>query len=498
MARPQFGPESYKGDLMNYFEQHVLQTRRRFLTSAASGAGVAALASLMRDEGLLAAESSAPAGFVDPLRPRAPHFPGKAKSCIFIFLAGGTSHLDLFDPKPKLNELDGKPIPESFTKGVRFSFIKLNESLLMGSRFKFQKYGQCGMEMSELLPKIGSCADDIALVRSMHHAAFDHAPGELEIITGKDTPGRPSFGAWLTYGLGSESQNLPGYVALINHRGPVARAMAWGNGYLPSVHQGVVFRNQGEPILNLQTPDSISPELHRAQLDAMRELNRLKSDKVRDPEIDARIAAYELAYRMQTAAPELIDIVSETKPTLEAYGVDRPGQKGVFSRNCLLARRLVERGVRVVSLFQRTWDQHRNLDGELRAQCDEVDQPIGALLQDLKQRGLLDSTLVVWGTEFGRTAITENAKPGPAAGRDHHPHAFSMWMAGGGVNGGQVIGKSDDLGWAVAEDGVHTHDFHATLLHLFGFDHKKLTYRHRGIDTRLTDVAGNVVEKLLA
>ncbi len=482
---------------MDAIEQHILQTRRRFLTSAASGAGVAALASLLRDDGLLGAEGSA-GGIIDPLRPRPSHFPGKAKSCIFIFLAGGTSHLDLYDPKPKLKELDGQPIPESFTKGVRFSFIKLNQSLLMGSRFNFRKFGQCGTEMCELLPHIGSCADDIALIRSMHHAAFDHAPGELEMITGKDSPGRPSFGAWLTYGLGSESQNLPGYVALINHRGPVARAMAWGNGYLPSVHQGVVFRNQGEPILNLQTPDDIPPELHRAQLDAMRELNRLKSLQVHDPEIEARIAAYELAYRMQTAAPELIDLASETKPTLEAYGVERGGQQGIFSRNCLLARRLVERGVRVVSLFQRTWDQHKDLEGGLRAQCAEVDQPIGALLKDLKQRGLLDSTLVVWGTEFGRTAITENAKPGPAAGRDHHPHAFSMWMAGGGIKGGQLIGQSDDLGWAVAEGGVHTHDFHATLLHLFGFDHKKLTYRHRGIDVRLTDVAGNVVEKLLA
>ena len=301
----------------------------------------------------------------------------------------------------------------------------------------------------------------------------------------------------LTYGLGSESQNLPAFVALINHRGPVARAMAWGNGYLPSVHQGVLFRNQGEAILNLETPAGIRPEWHRAQLDAVRRLNELKRQQVHDPEIEARIAAYELAYRMQSAAPELIDLTGESQATHETYGVQRDGQQGIFARNCLLARRLVERGVRVVSLFQRSWDQHKNLEGEIRTQCQEVDQPIGALLRDLKQRGMLDSTLVVWGTEFGRTAITENAQPGPDAGRDHHPHCFSMWMAGGGVKGGQVIGQSDEFGWHVAENGVHTHDFHATLLHLFGLDHKRLTYRHRGIDVRLTDVAGEVVEKLL-
>ena len=476
-------------------DEHVHQTRRRFFTSTAGGAGLAALAGMLRDDGLLAANSDVAA---NSLRPRAPHFPCRAQRCIFVFLAGGTSHLDLFDPKPKLKELDGQPIPESFLKGIRFSFVKPTQSKLMGSRFAFRRYGECGMELSELLPHIGTCADDIGLVRSMHHAAFDHAPGELEMITGHDQPGRPSFGAWLTYGLGSESQNLPAFVALMNHRGPVARAMAWGNGYLPSVHQGVLFRNQGEPILNLETPAGIRPEWHRAQLDAVRRLNRLKSQKVRDPEIETRIAAYELAFRMQTAAPELIDLAGETQETQENYGVNREGQQGIFARNCLLARRLVERGVRVVTLFQRTWDQHKNLEGEIRAQCLEVDQPIGALLADLKRRGMLDSTLVVWGTEFGRTAITENASPGPAAGRDHHPHCFSMWLAGGGVRGGHVIGRSDELGWHVAEDGVHTHDFHATLLHLFGLDHKRLTYRHRGLDVRLTDVAGNVVEKLLA
>jgi hypothetical protein len=475
------------------FADHVELKRRRFFTSAAGGgAGLAALAGLLDQDGCLAKDAT----ILNPLAAKAPHTFGRAKNCIFIFLAGGTSHLDLFDPKPKLQELDGQPIPDSFLKGVRFSFVKPGQSVLMGSRYGFRKYGDCGMEMSELLPHIGSCADDIGLIRSMHHAAFDHAPGELEMITGRDQPGRPSFGAWLTYGLGSESQNLPGFVALINHRGPVARAMAWGNGFLPSVHQGVLFRNQGEPILNLETPADIPPAAHRAQLEAIVKLNRLKSQQMRDPEIETRIAAYELAYRMQSTAPELIDVSGETPETLEDYGVNRADQQGVFAKNCLLARRMVERGVRVVSLFQRTWDHHKNLDGDLLAQCQEVDQPIGALIRDLKQRGLLDSTLVIWGTEFGRTAITENARSGREAGRDHHPHCFSLWMAGGGVKGGTIVGASDELGWHVAEDGVHTHDFHATLLHLFGLNHERLTYRHRGLDVRLTDVAGKVVDKL--
>ena len=486
---------------MDLLTQHVHETRRRFLTSAASGLGTIALASLLKEDGLLASESAVKAAandFTNPLRPRPGHFIGPAKSCIFIFLAGGTSHLELFDPKPELSRLDGQRIPESFLKGVRFSFLKPTESLLMGSRFKFRKYGDCGMELSELLPQIGSCADDVCLIRSLHHEAFDHAPGELEISTGKDLPGRPSVGAWLNYGLGSESQDLPGYVVLMNHRGPVARQMAWGSGFLPSVYQGVMFRNHGEPILNLQAPVEIPAAANRSQLDALRALNQLRQQHNHDPEVTARIAAYELAFRMQTAAPELIDLSCETKATQDEYGLNRPAQEGTFARNCLLARRLVERGVRCVSVFQRVWDQHKSLESELRTQCAEVDQPIGALLKDLKRRGLLDSTLVVWGTEFGRTPLTENAKPGPAAGRDHHPRGFSMWLAGGGVKGGQVIGATDELGWNAVQEPVHTNDFHATLLHLFGLDHKRLTYRFKGLDFRLTDVAGKIVERVFS
>lgn len=470
---------------------HVRRTRRSFLTSAASGLGAAATAALLQQDGVLAASA-------DALAPKASHFAPKARRCIFIFLAGGTSQIELFDPKPKLNAMSGQKLPESMTKGARFSFLNLQKSVLMGSRFGYKKYGRCGMEMSELLPHVGSCADDICLVRSMHHHAFDHAPGEVEMSTGVDIPGRPSMGAWLTYGLGSESRNLPGYVVLLEGRGPVARSMSWGSSFLPTMCGGVLFRNKGEPVLNLENPPGLSNALQRGDLDAVRQLNELRYQQTREPEIASRIAAYELAYRMQSAAPELIDLKSETKATRTAYGVDRGGESGVFATNCLLARRLAERGVRFVSVFQRRWDQHKDLDKELTNGCRAVDQPIGALLKDLKQRGMLDDTLVVWGTEFGRTPLTENAQPGPGAGRDHHPNAFSVWLAGGGVKGGTVYGETDDLSWQVAKDPVHVNDFHATLLHLFGLDHLKLTYRFKGLDYRLTDVAGKVVTKLLA
>jgi hypothetical protein len=468
-----------------------LHERRKFLTSSASGLGTAALATLLAGDGLLAVEPSSD----NPLAPRAPHFAPKAKNCIFIFLAGGTSQIELFDPKPALNKLDGQQIPQAFREGIRLGQTRW-DAPLMGSRTGFRKYGECGMELSELLPQIGSVADEIALVRSMHHEAFDHAPGELEIVTGKDLPGRPSIGAWLTYGLGSESANLPGYVVMINHRGPKARALTWGSGFLPAMHQGMLLRNEGQPILNLRTPQGVSPELHRAQLDAIAELNALKQQSTGDEQIAARIASYELAFRMQTAAPELVDLADESPATLKAYGVERGGEEGSFSRNLLLARRLVERGVRYVTLMQANWDHHDRLAADLPLRCREVDQPIAALIRDLKQRGLLDSTLVVWGTEFGRTAITQGEWN--AAGRDHHPHAFSLWLAGGGVRGGQVLGATDELAWRVTENPVHTNDFHATLLYLFGLDHKRLTYRFQGLDLRLTDVGGHIVKQLLA
>ena len=462
----------------------MMLSRRHFLTSTASGLGLAALASLLRDDGLLAAPPGA-----DPLRPRPGHFPARAKRCIFIFLIGGTSHIDLFDPKPDLAKLDGKPIPESFRQGIRLGQTSFRAPV-MACKFGFRRYGRCGMEMSELLPHIGSCADDIALVRSMHHEAFDHAPGELFTCTGKDMPGRPSIGSWLTYGLGSESRNLPGYVVLVNGRGPKSREYMWGNGFLPATYQGVLFRGDGSPILNLGNPADVPANLHRAQLDAIARLNRLEMERTQDPAIAARIAAYELAYRMQSAAPELIDLKGEPKAVQESYGA------GGFARSLLLSRRLVERGVRFVTVTHHEWDNHGGINRLLPSACRQVDQPIAALLKDLKRRGLLDDTLVVCGTEFGRTAITQGDGKDP--GRDHHPHGYSVWLAGGGVRGGQVIGSTDELGWRVAEDPVHLNDFHATLLYLFGLDHKKLTVRHQGLDLRLTDVGGHVVEKLLA
>jgi hypothetical protein len=483
------------------------QSRRGFLTSAGSGAGLLALASLFKDDGLLAAESS------DPLTPRAAHFAPKAKACICIYLEGAPSQIDLFDPKPKLNELHGQKLPDSLLGKVRFAFIQKDGARLLGSPRKFARHGRCGMELSDFLPHLATCADDIALVRSLHTEAFNHHPGQLMMNCGVPTFGRPSMGSWLTYGLGSASKNLPGYVVLTAGRGTSGGATSWGSGFLPTTYAGVLFRGQGEPVLNLHNPPGLTDAMQARTVAALRELNGQRYRHLGDPEITSRIAAYELAFRMQSAAPELIDLSRESKATLEAYGVGRPdspieggavrgggpGQYHAFAANCLLARRLVERGVRFVNLYHASWDHHNNLDKELAHNCGMADQPVAALLKDLKQRGLLDSTLVIWMSEFGRTPLGEN-RPGFATvnGRDHHPFAFTIWMAGGGVKGGQVIGKTDDIGWNVVEDPVHVNDLHATILHLFGLDHLKLTYRFQGRDFRLTDVGGKVVTKLLA
>jgi len=480
-------------------------SRRRFLTSAASGLGHVALLSLLQRE--LRGDTSLDAR---PLALRAPMAEPTAKACIFIYPEGAPSQMDLWDPKPKLNDLHGRPLPESMTKNVRFAFIQKESAVLMGSPRKFQKHGECGMDFSDLLPNLATCADDIALIRSMHTDAFNHHPGQLLMNSGSMQFGRPSIGAWLGYGLGSPSQNLPGYVVLTSGRGTSGGASNWSSGFLPSTYQGVLFRNQGEPVLHLNRPPGVSENLERGGLDALRRLNELHRDDVEDPEIDGRIASYELAFRMQSAAPELIDLSGETQATLDAYGVNRPdlpgnfrgGGKGVmksFSTNCLLARRLVERGVRFVNIFHASWDHHSNLDKELAFNCQIADQPVAALLKDLKQRGLLDSTLVVWASEFGRTPLAEN-RPGRElnTGRDHHPFAFTIWMAGGGLKGGLIYGESDEIGWGIARDPVHVHDFHATLLHLFGIDHERLTYRFQGRDFRLTDVEGRVMTPWLA
>ena len=496
------------------FDQDHLadQTRRSFLTSSASGVGAAALASLLSDEGLLdSAEGSSGAAAVDPLAPRATLHDGPAKSCIFIFMAGAPSHLDLFDPKPKLNELHGKPLPESILKDVRFAFIKKETATLLGSNRTFTKHGESGMEFSEFLPNIATCADDLLMVRSLHSEQFNHHPGQLLMQCGRGTFGLPTMGSWLTYGLGSESKNLPGYVVLNSGRGSSGGATLWQSGFLPSVYAGVLFRNQGEPVLNLSNPNGLPPELQRKGLDVLRNVNAGRLEQLGDPEIASRIASYELAFRMQTSAPELIDLSSESKSTLESYGVDRTeepkgggrGQSGStresFSRNCLLARRMVERGVRFVNIIYASWDHHSNLDKELAYNAEVVDQPIAALIKDLKQRGLLDSTMVVWGSEFGRTPLGENrGGRNQNTGRDHHPASYSMFLAGGGLKGGLTYGSSDEVGWGVQDKPVHANDLHATMLHQFGLDHLKLTHRFQGRDFRLTDVGGKVIGDWIA
>jgi hypothetical protein len=478
------------------------QSRRDFLATSASGIGTLALASLLDEEGLLAG---------DPLAPRLSHIAPRAKNCICIYLEGAPSQIDLFDPKPKLNELHGQPLPESLTKNVRFAFIQKETAALLGSPRKFARHGQCGMDFSDLLPRLATCADDIAMIRSMHTDQFNHHPGQLMMNCGSSQFGRPSMGSWITYGLGSESKNLPGYVVLNAGRGSSGGVTSTLSGFLPTTYSGVLFRSQGDAVLNLSNPDGLSPAMQRTTIDAIRDLNGYHHAEVGDSEINSRVAAYELAFRMQTAAPELIDLSKESKRTLEEYGIDRAepdikasrgggrGQFRAFATNCLLARRLVERGTRFVNLYHASWDHHSNLDSELRHNCLMADQPVAAMIKDLKRLGLLDSTLVLWLSEFGRTPLGENRGGSKVVtGRDHHPFAFTVWMAGGGVKGGQVYGKTDEIGWHIAENPVHVNDLHATLLHLFGMDHKRLTYRFQGRDYRLTDVAGNVVTKLLA
>ncbi len=481
--------------------------RRRFLMNSSCSIASYALAAMLEKEGLFASDTS----LANPLAPKNAHFPGTAKNCIFIFLAGGPSQIDLYDPKPKLQELNGQPLPSELTDKVRFAFINKETATLSGSPRKFTKSGECGTEFSDVLPHIASCADDIALIRSMYTEQFNHHPAQLMMNTGVGRFGRPSVGSWLTYGLGSQSNNLPGYVVLTAGRGASGGASLWSSGSLPSTYAGVLFRNQGEPVLNLNNPPGISSAMQKSGLEAIKQLNNEQLSESGDDEIASRIASYELAFQMQSSAPELIELASETKETQEAYGVNRKGDtksgkrgggsdtEAAFARNCLLARRLVERGVRFVNLYHASWDHHSGLDAGIKRNAGIVDQPVAALLKDLKQRGLLDSTLVVMAGEFGGAHIGENRTGSKAVtGRDHHPGAFSLWMAGGGVKGGQVIGKTTELGWSVEEDPVHINDFHATLLHLFGLNHLKLAQNFGGLDIRLTNVGGKVVEKLIA
>ena len=489
----------------------ALHQRREFLNTTASGIGMAALGAMLTGDGLMS-PSMAADGLSNPLAPRDSHFDAKAKACIFVFMAGAPSHLDLFDDKPVLKKRHGEPLPDSLLEKVRFAFIKKDKALLQGSPYQYSKHGESGMELSELLPHLGGVADDLLLVRSLHTEQFNHHPGQLMMQCGRESFGLPTMGSWLTYGLGSESQNLPGYVVLNSGRGSSGGATLWQSGFLPSTHAGVLFRNQGEPVLNLANPDGIPMELQREGLDALREVNKARYAEVKDPEIAARIASYELAYRMQTAAPELIDLSDESQTTLDAYGVDRDEPKDLggrgkqgdtyrsFAKNCLLARRMVERGVRFINIIYASWDHHSNIPTELPYNAGCVDQPIAALIQDLKQRGMLDSTMVVWGTEFGRTPLGENrsGKREVGTGRDHHPYSFSMLMAGGGLKGGLTYGATDEIGWHATRDRVPINDLHATMLHQFGLDHLKLTHRFQGRDYRLTDVGGKVIREWLA
>ncbi len=491
--------------------EHVLQSRRNFLATTASGLGALAVASLLRDDRVLAQEPSRDPA--NPLAPRPPHFApkAKAKACICIYLEGAPSQIDLFDPKPRLDELNGQPLPESLWRNVRFAFTQPATARIMGSARRFQKHGQCGMDLSDLLPNLATCADDICWVRSMHTEAFNHHPGQLLMHSGTTMFGRPTMGSWINYGLGSESRDLPGYVVLTAGRGTSGGTSNWTSGFLPTTYAGVLFRNQGDPVLNLSNPPGLSQDMQRRTIETLTQLNRMRHQEINDPEINSRIAAYELAFRMQMAAPELVNLAGETRKTLDEYGIDRDepriqaargggyGQFRQFSTNCLLARRLIERGVRFVSIYHASWDHHSNLNAELTHNCQMADQPVTALLRDLKRRGLLDSTLVIWLSEFGRTPLGENRGGNPnATGRDHHPFCFTIWMAGGGIKGGHIHGETDDLGWGITRDPVHINDLHATLLRLFGLDHLRLTYRFQGRDFRLTDVGGRVVREWLA
>jgi hypothetical protein len=430
-----------------------------------------------------------------------PHFAPRAKNLIFLFMAGAPSQLDLFDFKPKLNELNGEGIPESLIRGERFAFIR-GVPQLLGSPYKFGPAGKSGLVLSELLPNLAGVADELAVVRSVHTDVFNHAPAQIFMNTGHQLMGRPSLGAWLSYGLGSENRDLPGFVVLVSGQGqPDGGKSCWSSGFLPTVYQGVEFRSQGDPVLFVSNPNGIDAAQRRRSLDALNDLNRIEFERTADPEILTRIASYELAYRMQSSVPELMEISKEPASVHEMFGTE-PGRIS-FANNCLLARRLVERGVRFVQLYHRGWDSHGTGTGDdivhsLPQRCREVDRAAAALIRDLRQRGLLDSTLVVWGGEFGRTPMNERRNNSRFLGRDHHPRAFTMWLAGAGLKKGITIGATDEFGYNVVEDPVHVHDLNATVLHLMGLDHTRLTYRFQGRDFRLTDVHGNLISTLLS
>ena len=467
-----------------------IQTRRGFLDSCAGGLGIVSLAHLMGLEGLTAAAARS------PMDPQNPHFAPRAKNLIFLFMAGAPSQMDLFDPKPSLRKWHGETLPPSMTEDLNLAFIKPTAKVLASPR-EFSRCGESGIEISDYLPHLQGVADDICLIRSMQTDQVNHHPGQSMLMSGSPLVGRPTVGAWLTYGLGSESRDLPGFVVLSSGRGASGGASNFSSGFLPSSYAGVPFRKSGDPILYLSNPQGVSRESQWLSLETLRHLNARNRERSGDPQIESRMANYELAFRMQASAPELLDFSDESQSTKDSYGIEQE-PTNAYGANCLMARRMVERGVRVVMLIHASWDDHTNLDEGLKKNCDITDKPVAALLRDLKQRGLLDETLVVWGGEFGRTSLGQLKHVGDKVGRDHHPNGYSIWLAGGGVKGGQAVGATDDLALKAIEDPVHVHDLQATVLHLMGLDHERLTYRHMGRDFRLTDVSGSVVDKLLA
>jgi hypothetical protein len=481
---------------MRFAQEHILQvTRRHFFRECGIGLGKIALASLLADvtpgRGLASSLST-----TGPLAGKPPHFGPKAKHVIHLFMAGAPSQLDLFDYKPALAKFEGRPIPPEIIRGQRYAFIRPDAAAL-GPRFKFSKHGRSGAEISEAMPGLAQVVDDICIVKSVHTDQFNHAPAQIFFNTGFSQPGRPSMGSWVTYGIGSETDNLPAFIVMSTGSGISGGAANWSSGFLPTIHTGVRFRNQGDPILNISNPPGIDARLQRDSLDLIGNLNRRHLSAKGDAEINTRIHSYEMAYRLQTSAPELMDLRAETPQTLAMYGADPA--KPSFARACLLARRMIERGVRFINIYHEGWDAHTDVAGNLRKNCGQTDRACAALIKDLKQRGLLKETLVIWGGEFGRTPMVEsNASLGRSLGRDHHPQAFTIWLAGGGLKAGLSYGATDELGFNVAEKPVHIHDLQATILHLLGIDHERLTFRHAGRDFRLTDVYGRVVADLVA
>jgi hypothetical protein len=471
-----------------------MSDRRDFLRSAGAGFGMIALTALLAEDGLLAEEPSPAPRAGDPLAPKLPHHPARARRVIFLFMAGGPSHLETFDPKPELQRLHGQRLPDSF--GLVKTRRGVEKNRLLATKHTFKKHGQSGIEVSDLLPHTAACVDDLCVLRGCHGDSVTHPESVYLMNTGSILMGRPSLGAWTAYGLGTENRNMPAFVVLPDPGGWVkGGAPAWGNGFLPASYQGTILRGGPSPVLHLRPPPDVSDAQQRRTLDLVNRLNQEHLRQREDGELSARIAAYELAYRMQASAPEVVDVSGETEATRRLYGLDRK-ETAEFGLRCLLARRMVERGVRFVQVYcgdTNGWDAHSDIEGNHSRLCLQSDLPIAGLLADLKRRGLLDDTLVIWGGEFGRTPMTEGKD-----GRDHNPHGFTVWLAGGGVKGGQVVGATDDMGLRAAEGRTHVHDVHATILHLLGFNHLRLTFRHDGRNERLTDNFGEVIKQALA